>query len=220
MAASPKRYARKIDTLHLDHLASVICKNDAYKEYFKDPFSYGFPSGNNHLRLILSRLTPIRNALSHANPISIHDAERALCYCNDIISSLTEYYAEIGMGNDFNAPLFTKFSDSNGNTGHPDSSQSHLTFKDKKLRPGQTIRLEVEVDSHFSPENYTVEWAVNNISNGETGIGTAFSLLLTPRHVSETFIISAMLKSNEQWHRHGNYDARLVITYTALPPIL
>jgi len=219
MAASPGRYVRKIDTLQLDHLTCVICKQDAYKKYFKKPLSYGFPTGSNHLRLLLNRLVPIRNALSHANPISIHDAERVLCYCNDIVSSLIEHYAKIGMANDFNAPSFTRFSDSNGNIGFLDSSQSHLSFNTNKLRSGQIIRLEVEVDAHFSPEKYTIEWVVNNISNGEGGEGEAFSILLTPRHVGEQFTISAILKSNEQWHKHGNFDARLAISYTVLPPV-
>lgn len=218
IAASPNRYARKIDTLQLDHLASVICKQDVYKKYFKQSFSYGFPTGSNHLNLILNRLVPIRNALSHANPITIHDAERALCYCNDIISSLIEHYSEIGMEKDFNAPSFTRFSDSIGNTAFPDASQSHLNFNNK-LRSGETIRVEVEVDSHFLPEEYTIQWVVNNISNGETGSGDAFVILLTPRHVGEKFTISAILKSKEQWHKHGNFDARLAISYTVLPPV-
>ncbi len=215
---SPSRYARPVDALQLDHLASIICKHDVYRKYFKAPFESGFPIGNDHLRLIISRLVPARNALSHANQITIHDAERVLCYCSDIMDSLTHYYAGVGMDQDFNAPSFTRYSDSVGNVEHPTSTNMQFNFiNGRTLREGEALRLEVEVDSHFPPDEYTIQWQVANISAGESAEGNAFHLTLQPRHVGMTFSIGVTVKSNKAWHRHGNFDAMLVLNYRVLP---
>ena len=65
---------------------------------------------------------------------------------------------------------------------------------------------------------YTVNWNVANISKGESGSGSSFEIVLTPRHVGEDFSIVATLKSIEEWHRHQNFDAQLVVGYKVLPP--
>jgi len=220
LKAEPDRYKRPIDTLQLDHLATVICKPEAFKNFFRQAFQYEFPIGNDYLRLIISRIVPIRNALSHANPLTIADAERVLCYCSDIISSLTQHYAALGMNQEFNAPLFTRFSDSLGHVEHPSRSNEQLNFtKSTALRCGQSVRFEVEVDSHYSPDEYTVKWQVANISTGESGIGSSFELTLLPRHVNQSFSMFVSVTSIRDWHRHGNHDAQLVVVYTVLPPV-
>lgn len=220
LAANPTRYRRPIDTLQLDHLAAVICKPDAYQKFFRRAFQYEFPNGNEHLRVVINRLVPIRNALSHANPLSINDAERVLCYSSDIISSLTQHYADIGMNQEFNAPLFTRFSDSIGHVEHPKTSGEQLNFTEREpLRCGQSVRFEVEVDSHYSPDDYVVKWQVANISHGESATGTYFELTLLPRHVNQNFAMFVSVTSTRDWHRHGNHDAQLVLVYTVLPPV-
>lgn len=223
VAASPARYGREIDALQLDHLAAVICKVEVYRKYFKAAFSAGFPTGSEHLRLVLDRLVQARNSLAHANALTIHDAERALCYSNDIIASLIQYYASIGMSQDFDAPSFTRFSDSIGNQAHPSSTEEYLDFTSKRrLRCGESIRLEVEVDAHYPPSDYDIQWQVANVAKGaptETGSGASYSLDLIPRYVGTMFSIIITLTSKKEWHRHGNFDARLIVIYTVLPPI-
>ena len=220
LLASPDRYTRPVDALLLDQLASVICKMAVYKKYFREPFQHGFPLGNDQLRIIMGRLVPIRNAPSHGNPLVLHDAERVLCYCSDIIDSLTHYYATVGMAQDFDAPLFTRFSNSFGHVEHPASTKVHLSFTNRTvLRAGQSIRMEVEIDAHYSASNYVVKWQVANIAQGEWGHGTAFQLTLGPRHVSSEFSIMVTLTSNREWHRYGNYDAIIFLLYKVLPPV-
>jgi hypothetical protein len=220
IATAPGRYPRPIDALQLDHLASTICKADVYRKYFVDAMKYGFPLGNEHVRVVFERLVPIRNALSHANPISLHDAERALCYCSDLIGSLTQYYQALGMAEEFNAPSFTRFADSVGHVEYPTATDVQLNFTERtSLQAGQTVRFEVEVDSHFSPDAYHVTWQVANIPDAETGKGTAFPLTLTLKHVSTDFVIFVSVSSNIGWHRHGHHDARLVLVYRVLPPM-
>lgn len=219
LASDPGRYKRPIDTLQLDHLINVICKADVYKRFFSDAFRFEFPMGNEQLRVVMSRLVPIRNALSHANPLAIADAERVLCYCSDVISSLTHYYAEIGMNQEFNAPLFTRFSDSLGNVEYIQDPSSMLNFRgNKPLQCGQSIRFEAEVDSNFPPDEYQVLWRVANTIGGESGNGNSFELMLLPRHVGQDFQILVTLTSKQEWHRLGNHDARLVLRYKVLPP--
>ena len=220
LAGNHHGFSRPIDTLLLDHLSSVICKEDVFRKYFAAAIHHGFPAGKEHLRLVFSRLVPIRNALSHANPISLHDAERALCYCSDIIASLTEYYASLGMSQQFDAPSFTRYTDSVGRVKHPTGSDEQLNFTaHTAFRAGQSIRLEVDVDAHYPPDDYVVTWEVVNIPNAERGEGNQFVLTLLPRHVSTHFCIFVSVTSKKDWHRHGSYDARLVLVYTVLPPL-
>jgi hypothetical protein len=190
------RYSREIDTLLLEHLVATLCKQDLYSGFFQPALRHAFPDGNAEARTFLNRLVPIRNALSHANPISIHEAERVLCYCDDVIGSLKEYYQEQNMAEEYNAPRFVRFIDSLGHAEYPSNTHSHYDYRDESgLRPGDYIRLEVEVDASFHPEEYTVDWVVANISSGESGLGTSFVLTIQPRHVGKSFNIQASLKS-------------------------
>lgn len=218
IAADPTRYPRSADALLLDDLTSVLCKQDAYTKFFGVCMRTGFPAGREQLREVLARLIPIRNALSHASPLTIHDAERALCYCDDIIDTLTTYYAEIGMSQEYNAPSFTRFSDSLGHVAQPAASEVHLRYQDKSLRPGMVLRLEVEVDAHYDPLDYLVEWRV--VVRGATPTtGASLILMLEPKHVGEVLLIEVRVISRKEWHRHGNHDARIHILYKVLPPV-
>jgi hypothetical protein len=218
IAADPKRYSRPADALLLDDLMSILCKEDAYAKFFSECMRSGFPAGREQLRAVLNHLIPIRNALSHANPLSIHDAERVLCYCNDIIDTLTRYYAEIGMSQEYDAPSFTRFSDSLGNVNQPASTEVILDFRNKPLRPGVVLRLEVEVDAHYDPSEYSVKWTVYARGSEET-TGASLILPLEPKHVGELLAIMAQAISNKEWHRYGYYDAQIQIMYRVLPPV-
>lgn len=212
---------RPVDAMLLDHLATVLCKDDAYQRHFSKAFAKGFPAGKEHLRLMLQRLVVIRNALSHANAISDHDAERALCYSSDIIASLVQYYGDIGMSRDYDAPVFTRYSDSLGNVEIPGGTDKQLNFTAKQsLRCGESLRIEVEVDAHYGPDTYDIAWLVTGVPNGESGVGNVFAVALTPKHVNEHFCIFVTLVSRgREWHRHGTHDARLVLVYRVLPPV-
>jgi hypothetical protein len=144
-----------------------------------------------------------------------------VCYCNDIISSLIQHYTIIGMAKKYDAPSFVRFSDSVGHVGYPASDEEGFNFTNQThLRSGDSIRFEVEVDSHYTPDDYRVEWRIylSNDSN-DTGVGTSFNLTLQPHHVNMGFTLLVYLISNKNWHRLGKWDATLTIVYTVLPPI-
>ncbi len=90
MAAEPERYGRKVDTLTLNQIVDTLCKQDLYTGFFRPALQEAYPDGRSEARTFLGRLIDVRNALSHSNPISVHDAERAFCYCDDIIWSLNK----------------------------------------------------------------------------------------------------------------------------------
>ena len=209
---------RAVDGMTFGEIADIICNGEVFDRYFADCFTDSSPYCYPFIRIILRRINKIRHDLAHTRQISLHDAERILCYCDDIILSISTYYRKCGMEREFNAPTFIRFSDSLGNDIYLHSSKRHLDFHSSSiLYIGQTIRLEVEVDTFFDPSTYTIDWIVNNITNGERGIGYSFTLVLTHRHVNEYFTVSAILASNELWHRHGNFDAMLSISYKVLP---
>ena len=85
MQKQPQRFHRKIDTLFLDEIIYLLCRHDLYKRFFKKFLDFIYPDGNAEARTYLNRLVPIRNCLSHSNPISVRDAERCICYTNDFI---------------------------------------------------------------------------------------------------------------------------------------
>lgn len=215
--ATPGRYPRPVDALQLDQLAAVICKHDVYSAFFRQAFATGFPGGAQHLRLVLTRLVPVRNALAHANPISIHDAERALCYSSDLIQALTDHYRTTGMSNEFNAPSFTRIADSMGNVHHPVSTNDQVDFSSRALRPGDVLRIEAEVDATFPPSEYRINWQVATPPSSPE-VGAHLQIVLEPMHVAEHFIVSITVTSTKPWHRHSTCDAKCIVVYKVLPP--
>ena len=111
----PSQYLRIIDATHLDDLVNVICKEAYYKRYFKEPLKAAFPEGNEEARTFLNKIVEIRHRLAHANPISVHDATRALCYTQDVIASLKEYYTAMNRGSEYNVPMIIRVANSQGN---------------------------------------------------------------------------------------------------------
>lgn len=214
MDKESQRYGRAVDALMLGHLIDILCKQELYRDHFRDALHDAFPNGPEEARTFLSRLEPIRNALSHANPISHHQALRVFCYVEDVIKSIQGHYANMGAADEFNAPSFVMFRDSAGNSVPIGDTRAHLRLTETRFRVGDTIRLEVDVDD--TAGGSTVVWRVQSIV-GESGTGRSFVLELTQRHVNQNFIIIAELSSPREWHRHGQFDARLMAVYTVLP---
>ena len=124
------------------------------------------------------------------------------------------------MSQDFDAPLFTRYVDSLGNVEIPSKAEVQLNFtKKQSLRCGDALRIELEVDAHYAPDTYDISWLVTGVPQPETGNGHSFALTLLPQHVNEYFcIFVTLIARNRGWHRHGQYDARLVLVYRVLPP--
>jgi hypothetical protein len=226
--AEPTRYPRMIDAVLLDDAINIICKENLFKQHFKKPLVHAFPDGHVEARTFFLRLLPPRNHLAHANAISVRQAEQVLCYSNDIIESLKQFYRDRGMQQEFNVPQILKVSDSFGNT-YTRSQFSHVhdggimmqfTGRDEFfLRPGDTLSVEIEVDPTFDPSEYRIHWSS---AKGIDGVpqGQKIILPITNRHVAQSFDLQCRVTTNRDWHRlHMGADDFLILYYKVLPPL-
>ena len=220
----PTRYRRDIDTLLFDHILYFLCKQDLYNALFEDALKYAYPQGVNEVRIFLERLIPIRNALSHSNPISVHQAEQAICYSNDFISGLKEYYKEMGKEKVWNVPSIIKVSDSLGNVF------DNLELEEGKVVPGSligieqplycgdTYSIEIEIDSSFSSEEYTIKWSDNYVYVKEYDNKQKFIKEVAITDIGELHVIECYVTQNKEWHRYTTFDSRIIVHLTVLPP--
>ena len=228
LAREPQRYSRRIDAVLLDDAISIICNPNLYC-HFRAALEQAFPEGCSEARTFLCRLLDPRNKLAHANPISSHDAERVFCYSSDVVSSISEYYREQKMNQEYNVPLFIRYGDSFGNSIHRDQMlptpnggvmvQYHTQEK-YDLRPGDILAMELEVDATFNSDEYTLTWKTGSVLRKTEISEPSVSLEITAAHVAEQFTIIFSLKTHNDWHRiAGGRDDIFMVTYRVLPPI-
>lgn len=159
--AEPVRYSRLIDASLLEDEIDIICNPDLFNKYFRIPLKLAFPEGREEARTFLKRLEAPRNKLYHANPISVRESEQVICYSNDIIQSLKEYYKMNHLEKEFNVPSIIKATDSFGNVFHFNDDQKRY-FLEKSpefyLRPGDTLTIELEIDPSFPESEYILDW--------------------------------------------------------------
>ena len=227
VSREPTRFPRLIDAAFLDDEIYVVCHPKLYDTIFGPFFVAAYPLGGEELRVFLSRLVPVRNALSHSNPISVRQAEQTICYVNDTIDSIKERFETINMGNEYNAPTITKISDSLGFSYAEAQISRNLTGRglinaaeDSKhyLTVGDTFSVEAEIDPSFSPNGYTVEWAYPNQRPEHSGtIGTRITLKMRDCDVNHMFTVTCQIKTNKSWHRCGDVDDAVSVIYRVIP---
>ena len=227
---NPERFPRKVDAFLLEDIQYLLCRDDLYKNHFKDVLE-PFYSGPQEVRSILNRLIPIRNKLSHGNTISIHEAEQCLCYTDDFISAYKEYYVKLGKERDYNVPTFTRIKDSLGNDIIRPESTAPCSWEifctgvigpKIQLRSGEHYKLWVEVDGSFDPSAYTIRWyVVQSLSTVICrGTGNTLDFTLNVENVSYCPEIHIDLISKKEWHRFHNRDDYIVMKLEdVLPPI-
>ncbi|WP_165856871.1 hypothetical protein [Marinobacter sp. JSM 1782161] len=225
----PQRYSRKVDAILLDDEIDIICNPKLYNDHFKGALEMAFPDGPNVARTFLKRLVDPRNRLAHANPISQRQSEQVVCYTNDVIESIKEFYRKQNMSEDYNVPLILKLIDSYGNVYHRDQFGNvhdggiikNLSNESQfDLRPGDTLSLEIEVDPSFSPEEYDISWASakgfsHDVPNGQKAV-----INITEKQVGKRFDVQCRVTSKKQWHRMSlGADDFLIYYIRVLPPL-
>lgn len=227
VAKEPNRFARLVDAAFLDDAIDLICNPRLYKLYFGDALRAAFPNGEAEARTFLTRLVSPRNALYHANPITVHYAYRILCYSQDVIDALKQHYRTKNMQEQFNVPTVIRISDSLGHVvyfsdsnRHPDGPAMVDYSRDEQayLRSGDTISIDVDVDPSFDPSTYEIKWSISNIGGPQIQ-GRKFTLLLTDKYVSTRFCAVCRVISNAGWHKLGTHDDQIDISYRVLPPV-
>lgn len=232
MADNPDRFPRWIDAIVMENIEYFFCRDDLYAQYYKcvlEPFF----SGTDEIRSVLQRLTEIRNKLSHGNTISIHEAERCLCYTGDFVECFKNYYAKEGKSREYNVPVFTRIKDSLGNDVVREHMEwypweqywHHNNFQGRPkvvLRSGDSYKVWVEVDGSFAENTYKVTWKFECGNKVKKGDGSVIEVQFDDMDVSYTFHISFYLKTFNTWHRRAKMDNddEVIINYSdILPPI-
>ena len=218
----PERFKRPVDTLFIDHIVYFLCNPKWYDKLFKRALDYIYPQGKEEAREYLTRLIPIRNPLSHSNPISIRQVEQAICYSHDFIDGLKQYYKDVGEEKVWNVPRIIKIKDSFGNVfENPNDSHAITSVFNVKnsIYCGDTYSLEVEVDSSFEKEEYSVRWRFDAHDTSEFNDKVRFVVKFLPNDVAESTQISCTITSKKEWHKHKTYDNAVIVAFTVLPPL-
>lgn len=224
MADEPLRFPTPLDTLFVEDIIYILCKPDFYRDYFSPYLHDMYPEGNNELRTFLERLIPIRNKLSHTNPFSIREAERCVCYSNDFIDCIKEYYRMAGKDKDFNIPTIIKVNDSLGNEyiikdGRAGESLTIIdpaTKQKKVFYLGDKFSLNLTLDPSFSEDSYNLIWqqkeGIEILDNGKR-----INVTITNQLIGESAFAMCKLVTKNEWHRFGGYDQQLFVNFKALP---
>ena len=228
---SPKTFPRAIDAALLEDEIDIVCHPELYRRYFRPFFKSSYPhSGRDQLRFMLGKLIDPRNCLMHSNPISVRQAEQVICYSYDIIEAIKAHAEELNIGQDYNAPRIIRLSDSNGTVfgdarfGRNTTGRGHVQaseFTSTRLRAGDKLSIEAEIDPSFSPRDYRIEWVYGNPAPAHAGyLGSRITIELREHHVREDFTVYCKVISNQSWHRCGDVDDCVSLTYQVLPPLL
>jgi hypothetical protein len=219
----PGKFAREIDATTFEQLADIVCHPNHWAE-FQPGLKEAYPDGPQEARTFLDRLRNVRNDVAHGRECSSRQLERARCYSNDIADSVKNYFREMNLEKEFNVPTFVAFHDNQGNAGPltPGAYFRTVNLSDgahKRLYPGGTLLLEVEVDASFDSEKYRVNWILKTAPGGG-GDGSIAKIELTQAHVGERMEVQFQLATTNSWHRDsGGKDDVLDVHYRVLPPI-
>lgn len=217
----PRRFPNIVDTLFFDHIIYFLCNPDFYRDLFKEALGYVYPNGNNEVHVFLDRILPIRNALSHSNPISIRQAEQAICYCHDFIDGLKAYYKAKGMEQVWNVPRIIRVTDSLGNVfdnAKDNNIQQSIFTLEQEFRCGETYSINVDIDTSFLETEYDIIWQNQNSLKQEFNNSKNFIITFDESDVAQTHMIDCIVKSHKPWHKYKYYDCKITMMFTVLPP--
>lgn len=221
----PDRFNKEIDTLFLEEIIYLLCKDKLYKNSFKSFLDIMYPDGRSEVRTFLERLIPIRNKLSHSNPLSIREAEQCICYSNDFIQGIKEYFKMIGEDRVYNVPNAIKLIDSLGNTYNLNNEKSFESIYVNnnssndlyKFKIGDRYSAWLQLDPSFDKSEYIFRW---NVEGKWTLLSTEsrIDLEITEDLINIHQAIYCTIKSTKSWHKYGTYDQQFAIVFQVLPP--
>ena len=219
LAKEPSRYKRSVDTLFVDHIVYFLCHDKLYPKLFKEVLDEIYPDGREEARTMLSRLIPIRNPLSHSNPISIHQVERAICYTHDFIEGVKNYYKIKGEDKMWNVPTIIKIKDSLGNVFDKfDDNSTCVVHIPQSMCVGDSYSIEIEVDPTFNKDEYNILWEYKHKEYTELNNKTKFNITFTNADVSKNNYILCTIVQNKDWHKYNSWDFNVLISFSVLPP--
>jgi len=228
MEEDPVRFNIPINCLFLEDIIYLLCKEDFYREHFKAHLEKHYPEGKNELSTFLKRLVPIRNKLSHSNPISVREVEQCICYSNDFIDAVKDYFAMTNQNKDFNVPTIIRVNDSLGNEynivegrrGERVDIVDTTTGEINVFHEGDTLSIELTMDPSFAENEYSIEWPMSTDKQRYVEIteaGKKVTIKIEGPNIGEEVVFFCRVVSNKNWHRYTNYDQQLIFHFTAHP---
>lgn len=223
--SSPASFPRPIDAAFFENLIDIFCNPSHYNSYFKkyliEIYPPSMPNGTIHLRFCLERVKNIRNNLSHANSISIRDAEFVLSFTTEHIESFKRFYYMAGKQQEYNVPQIIKITDSFGNViirKDFQNYEAHDFSNDPKciLRPGDTLSIEVEVDPSYTDAMYQFRFGG---TSQDYSYNNKLIYIIQNRDVDKRKPIYCQIRSDKDWHKQFNMDGQLTLFYKVLPPL-
>jgi hypothetical protein len=222
--SNPGKFLRDVDATTFDQLIDIATNPNLFKPHFQWPLEQAYPLGHEEARNFLLILRDIRNDVSHGRGCSARCLEQAICYSNDLIDALKNYFREIGVQRTYDVPSIIRFSDSRGNTSHLENVPENVNsrFIDWRrgehgdLHPGDTLVAEIEVDPSFPESEYDITWGVFAHENGS---GPIARVQIQNKHVGEQFELRFRIVSKRDWHRFVGCDDGLGVLYRVLPPV-
>lgn len=216
----PDRFKRQVDAFFLEDIINILCKEYTFKKYFKEPLEYIYPQGAKECRYYLEKIIKPRNKISHSNTISLREAEQLICYTNDFIDGLKNYYKSKGVERMWNVPQIIKVSDSLGNDYYFENNEKLLgehIIIDRKFHVGERLRIIVYIDPSFNRDEYTVKWT--HIARGEviSSNSDEITVEFNENHISIQTFIRCEVISNKDWHKCGHYDHCVDFNLCVLP---
>lgn len=218
----PDRFHQPVDTLFIDHIIYFLCNQNWYKNLFKEALDHMYPEGHAELRTFLTRLVPIRNALSHGNPISTRQAEQAICYSHDFVEGLKKYYKEKGLEQVWNVPRIIRITDSLGNVfNNPvDGLIGWSIFQTKaKFHCGDSYSVNIEVDSSFAESEYNISWSIDGKNVPEFNDSKKFIITFSEANIAASVFLQCRIISKKSWHKYSGYDCAVTLKMSVLPPM-
>jgi hypothetical protein len=220
----PTRFPRWVDATTFDQIGDII-SGQHYDRVFKPLFHAEYPHGNTQLKVVLGVLTKIRNRTAHSNPLSARDVEKAICYSNDLIDLLKSHYKQISMNNQYNVPTIIRYRDSVGNEIHRQNGISRWYGWEVRpgllFYPGESLSIEITVDSSFEKSEYIIQWTVSNGKDvSEQNDSPILHITFDDgKDVSQSLEITARIIQKKSWHKHSSaFDDALHIIVKVLPP--
>lgn len=216
----PKRFQRLIDALFFEDIIYFLCNRNWYDKLFKEIFSSHFPLGSEQLRHILNVLLPIRNSLSHANPISVRQAEMVICYAHDIIDCIKEHYKKMNKEQVWNVPHVFRISDSKGVVYENISNENNVNVcqTNHSFSVGDTYSLTIDVDPSFASEEYDIEWIWKNKKMPEWMNKRKITLTFSTTDIGMSNYLTLTITSHKEWHKFSGHDHRVMFPIRVLPP--
>lgn len=220
----PDKYKRQIDSTTFEQLIYIVCHPEYWKDNFHPALQSAYPLGAEEARIFLERLKDIRNDVSHGQSCSARQLERAICYSNDVSDSIKLFFRDINMGQEYDVPMFTKYSDNAGNSSNFEGISVEINNRildlrksqTGDLRPGDTLVAQIEVDQSYDRSGYNVFWRGFGFRDIE---GNIASIAIGNAHVGVQVELVFRVITHRDWHRQHGVDDQIIIVYRVLPPI-